>query len=133
MICSMTRNVQFRKRLMLFVGAISITGCEWYCDPPSDHVPQVAVQHPVANPVSIAVADHSEIVKRIESHRGQVVVLDCWSTSCPPCIKEFPGLVDHSIFGDCYQCHLEEYLCISEIPLKFFPMRKFAFDLLQPQ
>ena len=45
-------------------------------------------------------------------------------------LKTFP---DHSIFGDCYQCHLEEYLCISEIPLKFFPMRKFAFDLLQPQ
>jgi thiol-disulfide isomerase/thioredoxin len=22
-----------------------------------------------------------------------VVVLDCWSTSCPPCVKEFPGLV----------------------------------------
>ena len=105
MICSMTRNVQFQKRLMLFVGAISITGCEWYCDPPSDHVPQVAVQHPVANPVSIAVADHSEIVKRIESHRGQVVVLDCWSTSCPPCIKEFPGLVDlKKNYGDTVAC-----------------------------
>ena len=90
---------------MLFVGAISITGCGWYCDPQSDHVPQVTVQQPVANPVSVAVADHSEIVKRIESHRGQVVVLDCWSTSCPPCIKEFPGLVDlKKDYGETVAC-----------------------------
>lgn len=26
-------------------------------------------------------------------HRGKVVVLDCWSTSCEPCIREFPNLV----------------------------------------
>ena len=101
----MTRNVQFPKRLMLFVGAISIAGCGWYCDPPSDHVPLAAVQQPVANPVSVAVADHSELVKRIESHRGKVVVLDCWSTSCPPCVKEFPGLVDlKKDYGDTVAC-----------------------------
>ena len=29
----------------------------------------------------------------VARHRGKVVVLDCWSTSCPPCIREFPGLV----------------------------------------
>ena len=29
----------------------------------------------------------------VEAHRGRIVVLDCWSTSCPPCVKEFPGLV----------------------------------------
>ncbi|MFL2863392.1 MAG: TlpA family protein disulfide reductase [Pirellulales bacterium] len=44
-------------------------------------------------------------MKRIESHRGQVVVLDCWSTSCPPCIKEFPGLVDlKKDYGDTVAC-----------------------------
>jgi len=29
----------------------------------------------------------------VEANRGRIVVLDCWSTSCPPCVKEFPGLV----------------------------------------
>lgn len=29
----------------------------------------------------------------VAGHRGRVVVLDCWSTSCPPCVREFPGLV----------------------------------------
>lgn len=105
MICSMTRNVQFQKRLMLFVGAISIAGCGWSYDKSADHAPQTVVQQPVNVPVSVAVVDHSEIVKRIESHRGQVVVLDCWSTSCPPCIKEFPGLVDlKKDYGDTVAC-----------------------------
>lgn len=29
----------------------------------------------------------------VARHRGKIVVLDCWSTSCPPCVREFPGLV----------------------------------------
>ena len=29
----------------------------------------------------------------IASHRGKIVVMDAWSTSCPPCMKEFPNLV----------------------------------------
>ena len=105
MICSMTRNVQFQKRLMLFVGAISIAGCGWSYDKSADHAPQAVVQQPVNVSVSVDVVDHAEIVKRIESHRGQVVVLDCWSTSCPPCIKEFPGLVDlKKDYGDTVAC-----------------------------
>jgi len=32
-------------------------------------------------------------------------VLDCWSTSCPPCVKEFPGLVKLAATrGDRVQC-----------------------------
>jgi thiol-disulfide isomerase/thioredoxin len=43
--------------------------------------------------VSVSLVDHADVLAAVESHRGKVVVLDCWSTSCPPCIKEFPGLV----------------------------------------
>jgi thiol-disulfide isomerase/thioredoxin len=32
-------------------------------------------------------------VELIKSHEGKVVVVDCWSTWCDPCMKEFPGLV----------------------------------------
>jgi len=99
----MTRNVQFLKRLMLFVGVLLIAGCEWSNDDPSDHGPQAVVQQPAT--VSVAIADYSEIVERIDSHRGKVVVLDCWSTSCPPCIKEFPGLVAlKKDYGDTVAC-----------------------------
>ncbi len=34
--------------------------------------------------------------KQIESHAkstGKVTVMDLWSTACPPCLEEFPGLV----------------------------------------
>ena len=101
----MTRNTQFLKRLMLFVGVILIAGCERSYDKSANPAPQTVVQQPVSVPVSVAVVDHSAIVKRIESHRGQVVVLDCWSTSCPPCVKEFPGLVDlKNDYGDTVVC-----------------------------
>lgn len=43
--------------------------------------------------VTVELVDHAELLGRIAAHSGKVVVLDCWSTSCPPCIKEFPGLV----------------------------------------
>jgi thiol-disulfide isomerase/thioredoxin len=47
---------------------------------------------PAAAP-RLDVVDHAELMRRVAAHRGKVVVLDCWSTSCPPCVREFPGLV----------------------------------------
>jgi thiol-disulfide isomerase/thioredoxin len=44
-------------------------------------------------PVEVRLVDHAGLLAEVERHRGKVVVLDCWSTSCPPCVKEFPGLV----------------------------------------
>jgi thiol-disulfide isomerase/thioredoxin len=43
--------------------------------------------------VRLALVDHDGLLARVAAHRGRVVVLDCWSTSCPPCVQEFPGLV----------------------------------------
>ena len=43
---------------------------------------------PVLTPV-----DHTGLMQEVARQRGKVVVLDCWSTSCPPCVREFPGLV----------------------------------------
>lgn len=44
-------------------------------------------------PVAIRLVDHDGLMAAVAAHRGRVVVLDCWSTSCPPCVREFPGLV----------------------------------------
>lgn len=44
-------------------------------------------------PVDVALVDHDGLMAAVAARRGKIVVLDCWSTSCPPCIKEFPGLV----------------------------------------
>lgn len=43
--------------------------------------------------IAVRLVDHAGLLEEVERHRGKVVVLDCWSTSCPPCVKEFPGLV----------------------------------------
>jgi len=34
-------------------------------------------------------------------------VLDCWSTSCPPCVREFPGLVQLAA------AHPDRVVCLS--------------------
>lgn len=43
--------------------------------------------------VALQILDYEGIQKLLAGHRGKVVVMDCWSTWCEPCIKEFPNLV----------------------------------------
>jgi thiol-disulfide isomerase/thioredoxin len=43
--------------------------------------------------VKLQILDWEGLQHLLASHRGKVVVLDCWSTSCEPCIREFPNLV----------------------------------------
>ncbi len=56
--------------------------------------PQVsAAEAPGEGHARVQILDFAGIEQLIASHRGQVVVLDAWSTSCVPCVKEFPKLV----------------------------------------
>lgn len=43
--------------------------------------------------VGIEFLDWEQTQKLVASHKGKVVVLDAWSTSCEPCKEEFPNLV----------------------------------------
>jgi thiol-disulfide isomerase/thioredoxin len=43
--------------------------------------------------VELQVLDWNGLQQLIAIHRGKVVVMDCWSTSCRPCLEEFPKLV----------------------------------------
>jgi thiol-disulfide isomerase/thioredoxin len=43
----------------------------------------------------------------IAEHKGKVVVVDIWSTSCLPCMTEFPNLVQ------LHNAHKENVVCIS--------------------
>ena len=54
-----------------------------------------AAEEPAAE-VPLVVLDYEGLMALIESHQGTVVVVDVWSTSCPPCLREFPNLVDLS-------------------------------------
>jgi thiol-disulfide isomerase/thioredoxin len=53
-----------------------------------------------AESVTVQVLDFDGLQKLIAGHKGKVVVMDCWSTSCAPCIQEFPNLVAlHKKYG----------------------------------
>ena len=43
--------------------------------------------------VTVKILSWEEALGIVKKHKGKVVVLDLWSTSCEPCMKEFPNLV----------------------------------------
>src|SRR5581483_6163846 len=47
-----------------------------------------------ADAVTVEIKDFDGIQELLASKRGKVAVMDCWSTFCEPCMKEFPGLVE---------------------------------------
>jgi len=63
---------------------------------------------PPADGVALTIVDYPGIMEQIAANRGKVVVMDAWSTSCPPCMKEFHNLVElHKKYGP------EQVACIS--------------------
>jgi thiol-disulfide isomerase/thioredoxin len=46
-----------------------------------------------ADTVHLKILDYAGLQRLIASHRGDVVVMDAWSTACPPCVHDFPRFV----------------------------------------
>lgn len=60
-----------------------------------------AEKTPAKPEITIKFANWEETQKLVAAHKGKVVVLDAWSTSCQPCVKEFPNLVKlHKQYGE---------------------------------
>jgi thiol-disulfide isomerase/thioredoxin len=58
--------------------------------------------------VRLSIVSFEGIQEHIARARGKVVVMDAWSTSCPPCLTEFHHLVElHKKYGP------EQLACIS--------------------
>jgi thiol-disulfide isomerase/thioredoxin len=90
--------------------------------------------------VRLSIVSFEEIEQRIADKRGKVVVMDAWSTSCPPCLQEFHNLVElHKKYGP------DQVACISlsfdfegigkpeeqqEAVLKFLRQQGATFDNL---
>jgi thiol-disulfide isomerase/thioredoxin len=77
-------------------------GCNRWETPPKQPTPKTAEKTAVQDstssptapgPVELKILDFTGLQRLIASHRGQVVVVDAWSTSCPPCVRDFPHLV----------------------------------------
>jgi len=90
--------------LALLLLAVAI-GCEAASAPSSDRAANVTSPPQSAAPtspraaktetnVSLEVASWEQIEAAITKHQGQVVVVDLWSTSCVPCLRELPKLAE---------------------------------------
>lgn len=88
--------------LLLFIAGCSQSATVTTAPPGEATAPGVALSPGVAGDsaspadsgVKLSIVTFDEIQKRIASQRGKVVVMDAWSTSCPPCMKEFHHLVE---------------------------------------
>ncbi len=101
-------------RWMIWLGALVLAGCGTADKPSSDARPAGAVtaadrgtqgtqpagQAAASGDVELTIVDYDGILQHVEQNRGKVVVMDAWSTSCPPCMKEFHNLVAlHKQYG----------------------------------
>ncbi|MGQ0637424.1 MAG: TlpA disulfide reductase family protein [Planctomycetaceae bacterium] len=89
----------------------------------------------VKREITVHIADWDETLKRVAAHKGKIVVLDAWSTSCAPCMKEFPHLValhkNHSRQGVVCMSLACDYLGIKERPPEYY--REHVLKFLEKQ
>lgn len=83
----MNRPTAYRLWLLPIVLALPIG-----CTPPADEIAKESAGE-ADSEVTLQILDYDGLQELIASHQGSVVVLDVWSTTCLPCLREFPGLV----------------------------------------
>lgn len=86
--------------LTLFAVSILATGCNGSASPPTGETVTGSDKQPDAKPadqpdgeVTLEIKSWKETEALIAAQSGKVVVVDLWSTSCVPCMREFPNLV----------------------------------------
>lgn len=90
----------------LSLSALLLIGCEAGSKPNPQPDQKSAELNPAAKTSSLSAAagnrqdvtldvkSWDETLALVAEHKGKVVVLDLWSTSCEPCVTEFPHLVE---------------------------------------
>lgn len=85
--------------------------------------------------VELTVVSFDELQASIAESKGKIVVVDYWSTSCPPCMKEFPGLVaiHDELPHDQVRCISAslDYEGLADFPIE--DCRKSALEFLEQQ
>ncbi len=80
--------------VFLFVAVMATAGCgSEAVDGNGDAGTGTASPQPEKPEVTLKILSYEDFQQLVAGHKGKVVVVDVWSTTCPPCMKEFPGLV----------------------------------------
>jgi thiol-disulfide isomerase/thioredoxin len=72
------------------VAAFAILGAITGCKP--DAPPATGIKNEIGSATAREVRA-VDLEKAITDLKGKVVLVDCWATWCPPCVKRFPHLV----------------------------------------
>jgi thiol-disulfide isomerase/thioredoxin len=105
-------------RISLTVTALAVLGCGTPTAPtmkkdpagPTSTTSAVDKTTPVAatsDAIELKELSWDQLQEVVARHKGKVVVVDIWSTSCEPCLREFPHLVALQ------QRHPDDAICIS--------------------
>lgn len=93
----------------------------------SEDAPATNQLDSVTASVELELASWEDVEKEIQASEKPVIV-DVWSTSCLPCMKEFPGLVEiHKAMGDQIRCISVN---VDYIGLKSTPPEDYREDVL---
>ena len=88
-----------------------------------------------ADTVQLKIATFDGLQASIKASQGKIVVVDYWSTSCPPCMTEFPGLVaiHNELPHDQVRCISAslDYEGLVDFPIE--AARKSALEFLEQQ
>lgn len=80
--------------------------------------------------VTLTAGTWDNVLEQVKASKGRIVVVDIWSTSCLPCMTEFPNLVElQKTHGDKIACisFNVDYVGIKSKPAEFYRERVQAF------
>ncbi|HUE74536.1 MAG TPA: TlpA disulfide reductase family protein [Pirellulaceae bacterium] len=111
--------------VLLATGLLGLTllaGCEKPAygpgsDPAQKEAATDKAAADAAAPVQLDIASWDDVQKYVAAQKGKVVVLDLWSTSCEPCVKELPRLVK------LHQAYPHDVVCVSN-SLDFYGLKE---------
>jgi len=76
--------------------------------------------------VMLTAGTWKDVETLVKSHKGKIVVVDIWSTSCLPCMTEFPNLVK------IHDAHKDQIVCIS-FNVDYVGIKKKGADYYRPR
>ena len=80
--------------------------------------------------ITLTAGTWDNVLEQVKANKGRIVVVDIWSTSCLPCMTEFPNLVElQKTHGDKIACisFNVDYVGIKNKPAEFYRARVEAF------